>query len=104
VRVLCPACRKLNEPVVLASATCSRCGCGLSTLWAIRAAATRSQQAAARALHRRDWAAALENAGHSWSLLNSLEAARLAALACGALGQIEELLTWRHRVATVKHE
>jgi hypothetical protein len=104
VRLLCPACRKLNEPVVLPSATCSRCGCDLSTLCAIRAAAARSLPAAARALHRRDWATALEHAGHSWSLLNSPDAARLAALACGALGQIEELLTWRHRVTTVKHE
>jgi len=102
--MLCPACRKLNEPVDPASATCSRCGCDLSTLCAVRSAASRSQEAAARALRHRDWPAALEHAGYSWSLLNSPQAAQLAALACGALGQMEELLTWRHRAATVKSE
>ena len=99
MRLTCPACRKLNEPTDLAAATCTRCGCDLSMLGAVRLAAAQSARAALRALRCRDWSLALEHAQHSWSLQNSPEAARLAALACGALGRIEPLLSWRRRAA-----
>lgn len=103
MRLTCPACRKVNEPADLAAATCTRCGCDLSMLAAVGVAAVQSARAALHALRCRDWSLALEHAQRSWSLQNSPEAARLAALACGALGQVKPLLTWRRRAAVQWH-
>jgi hypothetical protein len=99
MRLTCPACRKPNEIAGLTEATCSRCGCDLACLCAVQLAAARSQLAAASALRLRDWPAALEQAERSWSFRNTPDAARLAALACVALGQVEALLTWRRRAS-----
>jgi hypothetical protein len=97
VRLICPACRKSNELVGDTNAACIRCDCDLSRLRAVQLAATQARHAATRALRLGDWSAALEHAERAWWLRHHVHAARLAALACGALGQTEALVTWRHR-------
>lgn len=97
MRLICPACRKSNEFVDVPNAACVRCDCDLSRLCAVQLAATQARHAATRALHLGDWSTALDHAERAWWLRHHAHAARLAALACGALGQTEALLTWRHR-------
>jgi len=100
----CPACRKLNEFFDSTSSPCTQCGCDLSRLRAVGLAAAQSQNAAAISLRFRDWPGALKHAERSWSLLNTTQAARLAALAGAALGQSEALLVWRRRAGDARHE
>jgi hypothetical protein len=95
VQLTCPCCRKSNELLEADAATCARCGCDLSSLLAVRRRAKAFLDAALTALRARNWSLAREYAERSWSLQHSAAAARVAALACGALGQVEELVGWR---------
>ncbi len=89
----CPACNKADQT----AATCGRCGCDLSKLHTIVAAAARRMTAAHAALVQDDWTAALAAAEQSWRLVHSYEAARLGFLAAGALGDTSLALHWHRR-------
>lgn len=91
----CPACGKPGQ----ADAACARCGCDLSALQRVAAAAAAALAKAQTALREADWSAALDWAEDSWRLLHSTEAARLAFLAAGAQGQTARALRW-HWAAT----
>ena len=88
----CPACGKLNQT----EAACTRCGCDLARLRAVIAAAKGALTEGRDSLRRGDWAAALNWSEESWRLRQSLEAARLAFLAAGALGDTRTAVAW-HR-------
>jgi hypothetical protein len=102
VRLSCPACRKLHEHIDANNTACPRCGCDLARLRAVRFASTQACQAAAAALRCGQWSQALDYAEHAWWLSRHSHAAALAALACGALGQPEALLSWRRRAGSTK--
>lgn len=89
----CPACNKADQT----AAACTRCGCDLSQLHAIVAAAADRLAAAQVALGAADWPAALAGAEQSWQLVHSTEAARLGFLAAGAQGDTVRTLQWHRR-------
>jgi hypothetical protein len=93
--IVCPACNKSNvtEP------GCPRCGCDLSVLHQIAAAAGTRLGAARAALAIRDWPGALAEAGRSWALVHSRESARMAFLAAAAAGDSAQALRWHERAA-----
>ena len=91
MEISCPACGKASD--LSATTSCSRCGCDLGPLARIIAGAVWHLQAAAGELRAGDWAAALEHAQRSWSLLHSPR----AALAAAALGETRAALSWRRR-------
>jgi hypothetical protein len=95
MEISCPACGKTSD--LLATTSCSRCGCDLGPLARIIAGALWHLQAAAGELRAGDWEAAFEHAQRSWSLHRSQRAARLACLAAVALGETREALSWRLR-------
>ncbi len=86
----CPACGKLNQT----EASCSRCGCDLAGLHAIVAAAKVALVEGRVSLQTGDWAGALSSSEKSWRLLHSVEAARLAFLAAGAMGDSRTAASW----------
>ena len=86
----CPACGKLN-PI---EATCTRCGCDLARLRAVVAAAQGALAEGRVSLRRGDWAAALNWSEESWRLRHTVEAARLAFLAAGAMGDTRTAAAW----------
>ena len=88
----CPACGKLNQT----EATCTRCGCDLARLRAVIAAAKGALTEGRVSLQTGDWAGALSWSEESWRLLHSAEAARLAFLAAGAMGDTRVAAAW-HR-------
>ena len=88
----CPACGKLNQT----EAACTRCGCDLARLRAVLAAAKGALTEGRDSLRRGDWAAAMNWSEESWRLLHSAEAARLAFLAAGAMGDTRSAAAW-HR-------
>ena len=91
--ITCPACNKANQT----TAACARCGCDLSSLQAVVAAATAHLGDALSALRSGDWSAALAGAEASWQLCHSTDAARLGFLAASALRQTAEALHWHER-------
>ncbi len=95
--VICPACKKTNEESE--ARACSRCGCDLSALREILAAAVAHLSRAKNNLRQADWAAALVEAEYSWKLLHTAHSAHLAALASAAMGNVHGLQRWRQRVA-----
>lgn len=78
---------------------CQRCGCVLSRLHEIAAAAGARLLAARRSLANGDWPDALRQAGRSWRLCHSAESARLAFVAAAAVGETACALRWRERAA-----
>jgi len=88
----CPACSKLNQT----EAACTRCGCDLARLRAVMAAAKEALAEGRVSLQTGDWAAALSWSEESWRLRHTVEAARLAFLAAGAMGDTRTAATW-HR-------
>ena len=90
----CPACNKAGQT----AAACQRCGCDLSRLHSIAAAAAGRYAAARRALEESDWSAALTRATESWRLRHSPAAAQLAFLAAAARGDGAATLRWHRRV------
>jgi len=92
----CPACGKLNPT----EAACPRCGCDLARLRAVVAAAQGALAEGRVSLQTGDWARALSWSEESWRLVHSLEAARLAFLAAGAMGNTRTAAAWyRHGAA-----
>ena len=92
----CPACRKVNE-FHRAPYGCARCAADLSNLWAVNTAAEQARREAVEAMRRRDWSAALTDAGRSWSLRRSVNAAGLAFLAAAASGRTGLACAWLKR-------
>ena len=90
--VLCPSCGKASP-----SAPCPRCGCDTAPLFAILEAARGRIAAAAASLRHGYPAEAREQAGESWNLRHTREAARLAFLACVAMEDFDWAAVWRHR-------
>ena len=88
----CPACGKLNQT----EAACTRCGCDLAWLRAVVAAAQGALAEGRVSLQTGDWAGALSWSEKSWQLVHSVEAARLAFLAAGAMGDTRTAAAW-HR-------
>ena len=95
MEISCPACGKTND--LLATTSCSRCGCDLGPLARIVAGALWHLQAATGELRAGDWDAAFEHAQRSWSLRHSPRAARLAWLAAMTLGETRDALSWHRR-------
>jgi hypothetical protein len=95
VPLTCPACNKAGQT----DAACQRCGCDLSRLHTIAAAAAGRYAAARRALEDSDWSAALTRATESWRLRHSPAAAQLAFLAAAAGGNGAATLRWQTRAA-----
>ena len=100
--IRCPACQKPNEPG--AASTCPRCGCDLSMLCQILAAAWAHLSHAKENLHEADWSAALAHAEQSWKLLHTPQSARVACLATAAMGDVENLARWRPRAENLTEE
>jgi hypothetical protein len=94
VTITCPACGKAGQT----GANCARCGCDLTRLHATVEAAAAALAEARASLRATDWEAALTWAERSWQLCHSTEAARLAFLAAGALGETASALAWREQV------
>lgn len=93
--IVCPACNKPN----LLEPACPRCGCDLSVLHKIAAAAGARLAAARAALASRDWSGALTEAGRSWDLVHTRKSARMGVLAAAAAGDSAQALRWRERAA-----
>jgi hypothetical protein len=92
--VTCPACNKGDQIVPV----CARCGCDLSALRTVLAAAAVCRADARAALEACDWDQALACAERAWHLHHTPETARLAFLAAAALAQTPHALHW-HRLA-----
>jgi hypothetical protein len=93
--IACPACNKAGQT----DAACQRCGCDLTRLHGIVAAAATRLAGAAAALEHRDWPGALAEAERSWRLLHTAESAQLAWVAAAACGDTARALRWRERAA-----
>jgi hypothetical protein len=93
--IVCPACNKANQT----GDACQRCGCDLTQLHEIAAAAVTRLGAARTALAGRDWSTAVMEAERSWRLLHTGESAQLAFLAAAARGDGTLALRWRERAA-----
>jgi hypothetical protein len=91
--ITCPACSKSNQTQTV----CGRCGCDLSRLWQVAEAAAAALAQGRAALRAADWADALARTEESWNLCHSVEAARLAFLAAGALREAACAMTWHGR-------
>ena len=66
--ITCPACNKAGQT----DAACQRCGCELTHLHEIVAAAATRLARAHAALTNRDWSGALADAEGSWDLLHTV--------------------------------
>jgi len=95
----CPACGKLNQT----EAACMRCGCDLARLRAVVTAAKGALSEARLSLQKGNWAAALNWSEESWRLCHTVEAARLAFLAAGAMGETRIAAAWHRHGAEVGH-
>lgn len=104
MQIPCPACRKVNEIRNVDDAECVRCGCDLSTLVAVTQAAQWDLSEAAKRLRSGNAEDALAFAERSWQLKFSLPAARLAALAAAASGDIALLVQWRRRLEALEQD
>lgn len=91
--IVCPACNKAGQ----ARGACERCGCDLSLLQKIAAAADARLSAARLALASRDWPGARAEAERSWELVHARESAQVAFLAAAGEGDLAGALRWRER-------
>ena len=89
----CPAC---NKPAQTGD-TCQRCGCELAQLHRVHRAAQDCLQVAVELLQQQDWAGALTQTEHSWTLHHSPAAARCAFVLCAILGDTATALQWLSR-------
>ncbi|MGH7946826.1 MAG: hypothetical protein ACREF9_17750 [Opitutaceae bacterium] len=96
--IVCPACNKAGQ----AEAVCQRCGCDLSQLHAIVAAAASRLSAAAASLAGCDWPGALVQAERSWRLCHTPASAQVAFLAASAAGAAARALRWRERASAAE--
>jgi hypothetical protein len=92
MEIVCPSCGKANE-----MSPCRRCGCDLSSLFAIDAAAGIELVAAGRCLRTANASDARKHATRSWQLRHAPGAARLAFIACVVLGDFAGARIWRQR-------
>lgn len=99
MQIVCPACGKTMLLRPGGTGTCDRCGCDLSSLRDIQAAAAGLLMLAKEALVAGEHHAALEYADRSWSMVRGGQSASVACLAASALGAGEALALWRARVA-----
>ena len=102
MRIQCPACGKQNEidssdPSDDPSDLCARCGCDLSALREIQAAAADHLSLAKKGLQEGAWAEALAHAQRSWQLVHASHSARVACLGAAAMGDSVRLVRWRAR-------
>ena len=95
--ITCPACNKAGQT----DAACQRCGCELTHLHEIVAAAATRLARAHAALTNRDWSGALADAEGSWDLLHTAESARLAWVAAAAVGDTPGALRGRAHAAAI---
>ena len=95
--VTCPACNKANQT----GAACSRCGCDLVQLQRILEAAASLTLQARRSLENHAWSDALAHAERSWDLFHSADAAAMAFVAAGGLGDTSGALQWHARATAL---
>ena len=93
--IQCPACSKENDAA--ATSDCARCGCDLSMLRQIAAAAAAHLRRALETLTRAEWPLALAHAQRSWELVHTRQSAQAACLAAAATGDLRALTGWRRR-------
>ena len=89
----CPTCGKSG----VTAEACPRCGCDLTPLRALAAAAAWHLSRAADALGRRRWRTALGHAATSWRVRHTPAAARLAFLAAAAASETTLAAWWHER-------
>jgi hypothetical protein len=99
MEIVCPSCGKANQ-----STPCLRCGCELSQLFAVCRAAEFELRIAGKCLRFGNVDEAREHAAHSWELHHSAEAARLAFLACIALGDFARSRLWHRSAVTLRQQ
>src|SRR5271165_4257740 len=92
MEIVCPSCSRANQ-----STLCGRCGCELSSLFALSRAAEVELRVAGKCLCAGNVAEAREHAARSWQLHHSSEAAHVAFLACIALEDSAWGRIWHHR-------
>jgi hypothetical protein len=95
MKIQCPACGKQTETGIVDA--CARCGCNLSVLAGIRAAAASQLSQAQTELRQGAWAEALAHAERSWQLVHTSHSAHAACLATVAMGDTIRLARWRRR-------
>ena len=88
--IVCPACNKANDEEM----NCSRCGADLHALVQIRRSAAQALNSGKRYLKQNDGRNALHQAEISWHLKKSVDAARLAFLACLHLQRFASATRW----------
>ena len=93
MEIVCPSCGKTNEMNL-----CRRCGCDLSSLFAIVAAAGIELVAAGKCLRTANACDARKHATRSWQLRHAPGAARSAFIACVVLGDFADARMWHQRV------
>ncbi len=99
MKIQCPACGKQHETDI--PDACARCGCNLSALGEILAAAASQLSQAKTGLQQGAWAEALAHAQRSWQLVHTSYSARVACLATAAMGDTVRLARWRRRAAVL---
>ena len=90
--IVCPSCGKANQ-----STPCGRCGCELSTLFAVHRSAEVALAVAGGFLRSGNNQQAREHALRSWELHHTCAAARVVFLACIALNDLAWGQYWHHR-------
>lgn len=100
MQLSCPACGKKTMTTRDAEMTCDRCGCDLSTLREILAAAGRLLHSARIALVHGKYGDALLSAQSSWELVHNPLCVHLACIAAFASGDADGLARWRKRSVT----
>lgn len=90
MEIKCPACSKIS----FGAAVCPRCECELSLLKDVVQAAQSWAGEARKHLYRKDYTAALQHAGHSWSIKKNRPAAQIAFFASLGAGLFEEASFW----------
>jgi hypothetical protein len=99
MEIVCPSCGKANE-----STPCRRCGCELSSLFAVYRAAEVELRVAGKYLRSGNVNEARKHAARSWELHHTSEAARVAFLACIALDDFGWGRLWRHRAVAPQRQ
>src|SRR6516162_505971 len=92
MEIVCPSCGKANGV-----SPCRRCGCDLSSLFAIDGAAGVELATAGKFLRTGNAGDARKHAARSWQLRHTPESARLAFIACVALGDFATARIWHQR-------
>ena len=96
MEIVCPSCGKANQ-----TTPCVRCGCELSPLFAVCHAAEVELRVAGKCLRSGNAEEACGHAVHSWELHHTSKAARLAFMACIALGDFALGQPWYRRSVSV---